>query len=74
MSDPHPQVFLSFASRDRSFVELFRDQTNTSRSTLEFRCCSIMEPVSGAWKTHAERLIRHVDGDNLFGRRDYLAK
>lgn len=42
----------------KPLVELFRDQAVGSRSGLVFRDYSIKEPVEGAWKAQAERLIR----------------
>ena len=51
-------VFLSFAMKHKALVDVFRDQARASPSELAFRDYSIKEPVEGAWKTHAERLIR----------------
>lgn len=53
-----PRVFLSFSIEHKPLVQLFRDQATDSRSGPVFRDCSIKVPVEGAWKTHAERLIR----------------
>ncbi len=53
-----PSVFLSFAIEDKPLVELFRGQARNARSPLTFRDYSIKEPLDGAWKRHAERLIR----------------
>lgn len=53
-----PKVFLSFSAVHRPLVELFRRQVTDRRSGLIFRDYSIKEPVEGAWKIHAERLIR----------------
>lgn len=53
-----PSLFLSFAVEDKPLVELFRGQALNRRSALTFRDYSIREPVDGAWKAHAERLIR----------------
>ena len=52
------KVFLSFSMAHKPLVELFRHQAAESRCNLAFRDYSIKEPVEGAWKTHAERLIR----------------
>ena len=53
-----PSVFLSFSIEHKSLVEKFRDQARDSDSALTFRDYSIKEPVKGAWKKCAERLIR----------------
>ena len=53
-----PRVFLSFSMEHRSLVELFRHQATDGCCGLVFRDYSIKEPVEGAWKIHAERLIR----------------
>ena len=53
-----PSVFLSFAMEDKALVELFRGQARNRHSALTFRDYSIKEPLDGAWKRHAERLIR----------------
>jgi len=53
-----PSVFLSFSMEHRALVDLFRGQARNNRSGLMFRDYSIKEPVGGAWKMHAERLIR----------------
>lgn len=53
-----PRVFLSFSMMHKPLVELFRQQATSGRSGLVFRDYSIKEPVEGAWKAHAERLIR----------------
>ena len=53
-----PSVFLSFSTAHKPLVDMFRDQARDSRSALIFRDHSIKEPVQGAWKKHAERLIR----------------
>ncbi len=53
-----PNVFLSFAMEHKALVDLFRGQAKNNRSALTFRDYSIKEPVDGAWKIHAERLIR----------------
>ena len=53
-----PRAFLSFAMVHKPLVELFRHQATDSRSGLVLRDYSIKEPVEGAWKIHAERLIR----------------
>lgn len=53
-----PSVFLSFAIEDKRLVELFRGQVRNRHSALTFRDYSIKQPVEGAWKRHAERLIR----------------
>ena len=53
-----PRVFLSFSTEHKSLVELFRDQARNSQSALVFRDYSIKQPVEGAWKRYAERLIR----------------
>lgn len=42
----------------KPLVEMFRDQARDSHSALIFRDYSIKEPVKGAWKKYAERLIR----------------
>ena len=53
-----PSVFLSFSIEHKPLVEMFRDQARDSDSALIFRDYSIKEPVRGAWKKYAERLIR----------------
>ena len=53
-----PNVFLSFAAENKALVDLFRGQAKNSRSALTIRDYSIKEPVDGAWKVQAERLIR----------------
>lgn len=53
-----PNVFLSFSMKHKALVDLFRGQARNSRSDLMFRDYSIKEPVEGAWKIQAERLIR----------------
>ena len=53
-----PSVFLSFAIEDKPLVELFRGQARNGHSALTFRDYSIKQPVDGAWKHHAARLIR----------------
>ena len=53
-----PRVFLSFSTEHRTLVDLFRDQARDSRTALVFRDYSIKEPVEGAWRSYAERLIR----------------
>lgn len=53
-----PSVFLSFSMEHEPLVEMFRDQARDSDSALIFRDYSIKEPVRGAWKKYAERLIR----------------
>ena len=53
-----PNVFLSFATEHKPLVDLFRGQVQNSRSALTFRDYLIQEPVAGAWKPYAERLIR----------------
>ena len=53
-----PNVFLSFSIEHKPLVEMFRDQARNSDSALIFRDYSIKEPVRGAWKKYAERLIR----------------
>lgn len=55
-----PRVFLSFSTEHKSLVELFRDQARNSHSALAFSDYSIKEPVEGAWKRYAERLIRQA--------------
>lgn len=57
-SSAPPGVFLSFAMEHKPLVDLFRDQAQNGHSGLVFRDYSIKEPVEGAWKIHAERLIR----------------
>ncbi len=57
-SSAPPGVFLSFAMEHKPLVDLFRDQAQYGHSGLDFRDYSIKEPVEGAWKIHAERLIR----------------
>ena len=52
------RVFLSFSMVHKPLVEQFRHQVTDSRFGLVFRDYSIKEPVEGAWKIHAERLIR----------------
>ena len=52
------KVFLSFSMVHKPLVELFRHQATDSRCGLVFQDYSIKEPVEGAWKIHAERLIR----------------
>jgi hypothetical protein len=42
----------------KPLVDLFRDQAQNGYSGLVFCDYSIKEPVEGAWKIHAERLIR----------------
>lgn len=60
MADPPvlAKVFLSFSIMHKPLVELFRHQATDSRHGLVFQDYSIKEPVEGAWKIHAERLIR----------------
>ena len=53
-----PKVFLSFSMEHKPLVEQFRHQATEGPCGLVFRDYSIKEPVEGAWKTHAERLIR----------------
>lgn len=53
-----PGVFLSFSIEHKPLVEKFRDQARDSDSALNFRDYSIKEPVRGAWRKYAERLIR----------------
>lgn len=53
-----PSVFLSFSMEHKALVDLFRGQARNNRSGLMFRDYSIKKPVEGAWKMHAERLIR----------------
>ena len=53
-----PKVFLSFAMEHKTLVEVFRGQAQNRCSGLVFHDYSIKEPVEGAWKIHAERLIR----------------
>ena len=53
-----PRVFLSFSMVHKPLVEQFRHQAMDSRCGMVFRDYSIKEPVDGAWKIHAERLIR----------------
>lgn len=53
-----PRVFLSFAMEHKPLVDRFRDQVQNGDSGLVFRDYSIKEPVEGAWRIHAERLIR----------------
>lgn len=53
-----PRVFLSFSMVHRPLVELFRHQAMDRRCGLVLRDYSIKEPIEGAWKMHAERLIR----------------
>ena len=53
-----PKVFLSFSMEHKPLVELFRDQATEGGSGLVFRDYSIKEPLEGAWKVQAERLIR----------------
>ena len=57
-SSAPPRVFISFAMEHKPLVELFLDQAQNGHSGLVFRDYSIKEPVEGAWKIHAERLIR----------------
>ena len=57
-SSMSPRVFLSFSMQHKPLVELFREQARDRFRGLVFRDHSIKEPVEGAWKTHAERLIR----------------
>ena len=52
------RVFLCFSTIHKPLVERFRRQATDSRCGLVFRDYSIKEPVQGAWKIHAERLIR----------------
>ena len=58
MSSLIPKVFLSFSMEHKSLVDLFRDQAADSNSGLVFWDYSIKEPVEGAWRVYAERLIR----------------
>lgn len=53
-----PRVFLSFSMAHKPLVELFRHQATHGQRGLVLRDYSIKEPVEGAWKIHAERLIR----------------
>lgn len=53
-----PRVFLSFSMVHKPLVELFKHQVTDSRCGLIFRDYSIKKPAEGAWKIHAERLIR----------------
>lgn len=53
-----PKVFLSFSTEHQRLVEAFRDQAKHRDSGLLFRDYSIKEPVPGAWRREAERLIR----------------
>ena len=53
-----PKVFLSFSTEHQGLVEAFRDQAKHRDSGLLFRDYSIKEPVPGAWRREAERLIR----------------
>ena len=57
-SSAPPGVFLSFAMEHKPLVDLFRNQAQNGHSGVVFRDYSIKEPVEGAWKIHAERLIR----------------
>lgn len=57
-SPPTLRVFLSFSTEHMTLVEIFRDQVRDIKSTLRLRDYSIKEPVRGAWKRYAERLIR----------------
>ena len=57
-SSAPPGVFLSFAMEHKPLVDLFRDQAQNSHLGLVFHDYSLKEPVEGAWKIHAERLIR----------------
>ena len=57
-SPPILRVFLRFSTEHMKLVEMFRDQARDIRSTLTLRDYSIKEPVRGAWKRYAERLIR----------------
>lgn len=50
-------VFLSFATENKNLANLFRGQAQNKRLDLEFRDYSIKEPLEGAWKTRAEKLI-----------------
>ena len=60
-SSAPPKVFLSFAMEHKPLVDRFRGQAQNGHSGLVFRDYSIKEPVEGAWKVHAERLIRASD-------------
>ena len=42
----------------KPLVDLFRDQAQNGHLGLVFHDYSLKEPVEGAWKIHAERLIR----------------
>lgn len=53
-----PAVFLSFSIKHKALVDAFRAQASAGGSTPVFRDYSIKEPVEGAWKIQAERLIR----------------
>ena len=53
-----PAVFLSFTMKHKALVDVLRAQASTGGSAPVFRDYSIKEPVEGAWKTRAERLIR----------------
>ncbi len=53
-----PRVFLSFSSVHKQLVEHFRRQAVRRGDRLQFRDYSTENPVVGAWKTEAERLIR----------------
>ncbi len=57
-SSAPPGVFLSFAMEHKPLVDLFRDQAQNGHLGLVFHDYSLQEPVEGAWKIHAERLIR----------------
>ncbi len=57
-SSAPPGVFLSFAMEHKPLVDLFRDQAQNGHLGLVFHDYSLKEPVEGAWKIHAERLIR----------------
>ena len=57
-SPPLPSVFLSFSMAHKPHVDLFRHQAANGRGGLVFVDYSIKEPIAGAWKVHAERLIR----------------
>ena len=44
--------------KHRPLVERFRHEVTNSRRGVVLRDYSIKDPVKGAWKVHAERLIR----------------
>lgn len=61
-----PRVFLSFSSVHKPLVELFRRQAVLEGGGLLFRDYSIRNPVEGAWKNEAERLIRESSATLCF--------